>query len=225
MTAHPSRRSLKASSDLLPVPSHQKRNESPAKASGTKSGRFHLPVKKQVTTNPSLPILTVRGERVVMDFALARTYGVPTGRFNEAVKRNLKRFPADFSFVVTRQEYEELISQKAISKPGRGGHTKLPRVFTEHGASMAASIPQQRARDRDERVCNSRVCGDSRKARGKCGDFEAARGNRQDARSSRHCPERYLPKAAATAVAAAGSTASADRIYSITDEFRASKNR
>jgi ORF6N domain len=97
-------------------------------------------MKKQVTTKPSLPILTVRGERVVMDFALAQIYGVTTGRFNEAVKRNLKRFPADFSFVVTRQEYEELISQNAISKPGRGGRTKLPRVFTEHGALMAASI-------------------------------------------------------------------------------------
>ena len=97
-------------------------------------------MKKQVTIKPSLPILTVRGERVVMDFALARIYGVATGRFNEAVKRNLKRFPADFSFMVTRQEYEELISQNAISKPGRGGRTKLPRVFTEHGAWMAASI-------------------------------------------------------------------------------------
>ena len=97
-------------------------------------------MKKQVTAKPSLPILTVRGERVVMDFALARIYGVTTGRFNEAVKRNLKRFPADFSFVVTRREYQELISQNAISKPGRGGRTKLPRVFTEHGALMAASI-------------------------------------------------------------------------------------
>jgi hypothetical protein len=97
-------------------------------------------MKKQVTAKPSLPILTVRGERVVMDFALAQIYGVTTGRFNEAVKRNLKRFPADFSLVVTRQEYEELISQNAISKPSRGGRTKFPRVFTEHGALMAASI-------------------------------------------------------------------------------------
>jgi ORF6N domain len=107
---------------------------------GTRPGPFHLPMKKQLTAKSSLPILTVRGERVVIDFALARIYGVTTGRFNEAVKRNLKRFPADFSFVVTRQEYEELISQNAISKPGRGGRTKLPRVFTEHGALMAASI-------------------------------------------------------------------------------------
>jgi hypothetical protein len=95
---------------------------------------------KQVRTKPSLPILTVRGQRLVMDFDLARTYGVTTGRFNEAVKRNPRRFPADFSFVVIREEYEGLISQFAISKPGRGGRTKLPRVFTEHGALMAASI-------------------------------------------------------------------------------------
>lgn len=95
---------------------------------------------KQVISKPSLPILTIGGQRVVMDSDLARIYGVTTGRFNEAVKRNLKRFPTDFSFVVTREEHEGLISQNAISKPGRGGRTKLPRVFTEHGALMAASI-------------------------------------------------------------------------------------
>ena len=97
-------------------------------------------MKKQLVAKSSLPILTIRQQRVVLDSDLARIYGVSTGRFNEAVKRNLKRFPTDFSFVVTRQEYERLISQNAISKPGRGGRTKLPRVFTEHGALMAASI-------------------------------------------------------------------------------------
>jgi hypothetical protein len=105
-------------------------------------------MKKQLTTKPSLPILSVRGERVVIDFVLARIYGVATGRFNEAVKRNLKRFPADFSFIVTRQEYEELISQNAISKPGRGGRTKLPRVFTEHGALMGQASSTASARSR-----------------------------------------------------------------------------
>jgi len=95
---------------------------------------------KPIVTKPRLRILTIRGQRVVMDSDLARIYGVPTGRFNEAVKRNLKRFPADFSFLVSREEYEALISQNAISMPGRGGRTKLPRLFTEHGALMAASI-------------------------------------------------------------------------------------
>jgi len=88
----------------------------------------------------SLRILLLREQRVVLDSDLAGIYGVTTGRFNEAVKRNLKRFPTDFSFVITRKEYEALISQNAISKPGRGGRTKLARVFTEHGALMAASI-------------------------------------------------------------------------------------
>jgi ORF6N domain len=99
-----------------------------------------LAIVKQVISKPNVFILTVRGQRVVLDSDLARIYGVTTGRFNEAVKRNLKRFPADFSFVTSREEYDELISQNAISKPGRGGRTKLPRVFTEHGALMAASI-------------------------------------------------------------------------------------
>jgi hypothetical protein len=85
-------------------------------------------------------ILTIRGAKVVLDSDLAAIYGVRTGRFNEAVKRNLRRFPDDFSFVLDRSEFDRLISQNAISKPQRGGRTKLPRVFTEHGALMAASI-------------------------------------------------------------------------------------
>ncbi len=88
----------------------------------------------------TIRILSLRAQRVVLDSGLAAIYGVSTGRFNEAVKRNLKRFPEDFSFVVTREDYEGLISQNAISKPRRGGRTKLPRLFTEHGALMAASI-------------------------------------------------------------------------------------
>ena len=68
---------------------------------------------------------------------LARIYGVSTGRFNEAVKRDLKRFPEDFSFVLTREEYASLKSQIAILKAGRGQHRKyLPRAFTEQGALM-----------------------------------------------------------------------------------------
>jgi hypothetical protein len=85
-------------------------------------------------------IFSARGHSVALDAHLAAIFGVSTGRFNEAVKRNLKRFPIDFSFVISRNEFDSLISQNAISKPGRGGRTKLPRVFTEHGALMAASI-------------------------------------------------------------------------------------
>ena len=85
-------------------------------------------------------ILTVRGQRVMLDSDLAKLYGVPTHRFNEAVKRNRSRFPDDFAFPVTREELTILISQNAISKPGHGGRRKLPWVFTEHGAVMAANV-------------------------------------------------------------------------------------
>ena len=86
-------------------------------------------------------ILILRGRRVILDSDLAALYGVTVSRFNEQVKRNAKRFPDDFAFILTREEYEALRSQIAILKPGRGGHRKyLPYVFTEHGAVMAASV-------------------------------------------------------------------------------------
>jgi len=85
-------------------------------------------------------ILTVRGQRVMLDSDLAHIYGVSTMRLNEQVKRNTARFPADFAFQLERQEFTTLISQFVISKPGRGGRQKLPWVFTEHGAIMLASV-------------------------------------------------------------------------------------
>jgi hypothetical protein len=85
-------------------------------------------------------IVTVRGRRVILDRNLAALYGVPTSRFNEAVKRNLNRFPEDFMFQLNREEAESLISQFAMSKPGRGGRRTLPYAFTEHGVVMAANI-------------------------------------------------------------------------------------
>lgn len=85
-------------------------------------------------------ILTIRGQRVMLDSDLARIYGVTTGQLNQALKRNLKRFPEDFAFQLGRQEFVDLISQFVISKSGRGGRQTLPWVFTEHGAIMLASI-------------------------------------------------------------------------------------
>jgi hypothetical protein len=85
-------------------------------------------------------IREIRGERVILDTDLARVYGVPTFRFNEAVKRNLERFPADFRFQLTPDETAVLTSQIAMSKPGRGGRRTLPYAFTEHGAIMAANV-------------------------------------------------------------------------------------
>jgi hypothetical protein len=89
-------------------------------------------------------ILTIRGQRVILDADLARIYGVETHRFNEAVKRNLDRFPEDFMFRLSEIEWAELkslTSQIAILKPGRGQHQKFaPHAFTEHGALMAANL-------------------------------------------------------------------------------------
>jgi hypothetical protein len=85
-------------------------------------------------------IYLIRGQKVILDSDLAAIYGIPTFRFNEAVKRSKDRFPDDFMFQLMREEVDILISQNAISKPGRGGRRTLPYVFTEHGAVMAANI-------------------------------------------------------------------------------------
>jgi hypothetical protein len=85
-------------------------------------------------------IYTIRGVRVILDSDLAALYGVTTAALNQAVKRNEARFPADFSFQLTNAEIDAMISQNVISKPSRGGRTKPPRVFTEHGALQAANV-------------------------------------------------------------------------------------
>ena len=108
--------------------------------------------------NPPPCIVTVRGQRVILDADLAQTFGVPTKRFNEAFKRNRQRFPDDFSFQLTAEEFAGLRSQIATSSSqdiaaeeypvksspsairSRGGRTYRPWVFTEHGALMAANI-------------------------------------------------------------------------------------
>lgn len=88
-------------------------------------------------------ISILRGQKVLLDADLAQLYGVPTKRFNEQVKRNLARFPADFMFQVTEEEFAVLRSHFATSNgqpAGRGGRRYLPFAFTEHGAIMAATI-------------------------------------------------------------------------------------
>lgn len=85
-------------------------------------------------------ILTVRGRKVILDSELAALYGVPTGRFNEAVSRQMGKFPPDFMFRLNAGELGSLRSQIAISKPGRGGRRYAPYAFTEHGAIMAATV-------------------------------------------------------------------------------------
>jgi hypothetical protein len=103
-------------------------------------------------------ILTLRGQKVILDADLAELYGVPTKVFNQAVKRNANRFPGDFAFKLAPREWADLKSQivtsnledvqkegvapnwSQITTSSHGGRRKLPFAFTEHGAIMAATI-------------------------------------------------------------------------------------
>lgn len=83
-------------------------------------------------------IFFIRGQKVMLDADLAELYEVETRRLNEQVRRNNERFPEDFMFQLTTEEFANLKSQFATSS--WGGRRKLPFVFTEHGAIMAASV-------------------------------------------------------------------------------------
>lgn len=94
---------------------------------------------RRQTDNIDSLIRTVRGQRVILDADLARLYGVPTMSFNRAVKRNVKRFPADFMVQLTPVEFENLRCQIGTSS-SHGGRRYLPYAFTENGAIMAANV-------------------------------------------------------------------------------------
>ena len=115
--------------------------------------------KRRLAKEPKLDelIREVRGQKVMLDFDLARVYGVETKALNRAVKRNRDRFPKDFVFQLSEDEWKNLRYQIGTSssnrkhqsvryqigtlKTGRGQHRKyLPYVFTEHGAIMAANV-------------------------------------------------------------------------------------
>ena len=87
-------------------------------------------------------IFEIRGQRVILDYDLAELYQVTTGNLNKAVKRNIRRFPPDFMFQLTKEEFDELknnlIFQFGISR--WGGTRKLPHAFTEQGVAMLSGI-------------------------------------------------------------------------------------
>jgi ORF6N domain len=85
-------------------------------------------------------IYLIRGCKVILDSDLAALYEVPTKRLNEAVRRNLGRFPADFMFQLTAEELETLRSQIATSSSSHGGRRFQPYAFTEHGVAMLSSV-------------------------------------------------------------------------------------
>jgi hypothetical protein len=101
-----------------------------------------VPKKKQLANVPKLDALIrqVRGQKVMLDFDLARVYGVETKSLNRAVKRNADRFPKDFMFQISSDEWENLKYQIGTSSSEHGGRRRRPYAFTEHGAIMAANV-------------------------------------------------------------------------------------
>jgi hypothetical protein len=97
-------------------------------------------MKESIEPDVHQLIRTICGHRIILDTDLARIYGVPTFRLNEAVKRNRRRFPEDFLFQLTAEEHAALTSQSAMSKAGRGGRRTRPYAFTEHGALQVANV-------------------------------------------------------------------------------------
>ena len=86
-------------------------------------------------------IYEIRGQKVMLDRDLAELYQVTTSNLNKAVKRNIKRFPPDFMFQLTEEEWQALRFQNGIIKKGRGEHTKyLPHAFTEQGLAMLSGL-------------------------------------------------------------------------------------
>lgn len=85
-------------------------------------------------------ILYVRGQKVLLEFDLAKMYGVEARALVQAVMRNSHRFPSDFAFRLTQEEWEPLKSQFVISKAGKGGRRWMPFAFTEQGVAMLASV-------------------------------------------------------------------------------------
>lgn len=98
-------------------------------------------MERPLSTEPSrrLDVLELRGQHVILDSDLARTFDVESKRLNEQVKRNPEKFEG-FAFQLTNEEFESLRSQNATSNAGRGGRRYRPYAFTEHGVVMAATV-------------------------------------------------------------------------------------
>jgi len=99
----------------------------------------------QQTENIKEAIYEIRGQKVMLDYDLAAIYGVKTATLNQAVKRNIDRFPDDFMFRITEEEWElllnsDMISQFVTSSLSKRKKTAPPYAFTEHGAVMLASV-------------------------------------------------------------------------------------
>ena len=105
------------------------------------SAKFMKQIRAKAAERPlEKRIVTMRGERVILDSDLAELYGVSTKRLNEQVRRNLAKFPADFAFQLTAEEAENLKCQIGISIDWGGRRRSLPHAFTEQGVAMLSSV-------------------------------------------------------------------------------------
>jgi ORF6N domain len=103
--------------------------------------------KKAIATFQQIEsrIYIIRGHKVMLDMDLGWLYGVQTRALIQAVKRNIERFPKDFMFQVSHEEFDVLRSQSVISNPkARGGRRYLPYAFTEQGVAMLSSVLRSR---------------------------------------------------------------------------------
>jgi hypothetical protein len=99
--------------------------------------------KKQILISDTFinsKIYIIRNQKVMLDYDLAELYDVETKRLKEAVRRNFTRFPEDFMFELTKDEFDSLRTQIASSKKGRGGARYEPMAFTEQGVTMLSCI-------------------------------------------------------------------------------------
>jgi hypothetical protein len=99
------------------------------------------PIAAEVTARIERSVVLLRGQRVLLDETLAELYGVPVKALNQAVKRNIERFPDDFMFQLTSDEGANLRSQTVTSRTaGHGGRRSEPYAFTEQGVAMLSSV-------------------------------------------------------------------------------------
>ncbi len=102
---------------------------------------LNRPTQLAAATRPVETLIhVIRGQKVMLDRDLAALYEVETRTLNQAVSRNLDRFPAEFMFRLSANEAESLRSQIVISNVGRGGRRYLPYAFTEHGVAMLSAV-------------------------------------------------------------------------------------
>jgi hypothetical protein len=100
-------------------------------------------------------IYTIHGQRVMLDEDLAKIYGVGTKVLNQAIRRNKERFPEDFMFKLTIEEFANLRSQFVTSN--RGGRRYMPFAFTEHGSVMLASVLMRSTEDEQKQPIGFRI--------------------------------------------------------------------